>query len=314
VLLRPHALKQAWLLAQYLRRERIDVLQMYFPDSTYLGVVAGRLAGVPRLVRSRHNLGHDLTPALRRLNRLCNLFVHRTVANCHAARRSLLAEEGTPADAVTVLENGVDLSRFRPIPTWAPPPIAARRVGVVANLRPVKGLEVLIDAAALLKTEFPDLEFHVAGEGDQRPALEQRVRERGLEGRFHLPGATRDVPGFLATLDLAVLCSHSEGMSNAILEYMAAGRPVAATRVGAADELIEDGVSGLLVPPAHPGQLADAIGRLLREPETAARLAAAARERAYSHFSREAMVARYEDFYLSLAGVQPAAARNSTEV
>ena len=106
-----------------------------------------------------------------------------------------------------------------------------------------------------------------------------------------------DVPAFLGGLDVAVLCSRSEGMSNALLEYMAAGRAIVATNVGAAPELIEDGVHGLLVPPDDAGRLAEAIDALLRKPELARRLGDAARQRARDRYGREAMVERFTDFY-----------------
>src|SRR5262249_4735618 len=119
-------------------------------------------------------------------------------------------------------------------------------------------------------------------------------------GRFALPGAVADVPGFLAGLDVAVLPSRAEGMSNALLEYMAAGRPVVATPVGATPEVIEDGVHGLLVQPGDPEALAAAIGRLLSDLALASRLGAAARARARGRYGREAMVRRFEEFYTRL--------------
>jgi glycosyltransferase involved in cell wall biosynthesis len=110
----------------------------------------------------------------------------------------------------------------------------------------------------------------------------------------------KDVPGFLAGLDVAVLPSRAEGMSNAVLEYMAAGRPIVATAVGATPELIADGEHGLLVPPDDPARLADALDRLLRDPDLARRLGAAARRRARDRYGRAAMVRRFEAFYESL--------------
>src|SRR5205823_12441902 len=109
---------------------------------------------------------------------------------------------------------------------------------------------------AALHATHPDVTFHVAGEGGQRPELERLLAELGLSDRFHLPGTVYDVPAFLARLDVAVLPSHSEGMSNALLEYMSAGKAIVATAVGSNVRLIEDGRHGLLVPAGDPGALA----------------------------------------------------------
>jgi glycosyltransferase involved in cell wall biosynthesis len=299
-LCRPSTLAGARRLAQFLRRERIDVLQVYFPDSTYLGVLVGRLAGVPHIVRTRNNLGYWLTPLHRRLGRFYRRLAGLTVANCEACRQAVLADEGAPPESVVVLENGVDLDRFTAIP-----PLSADtgpvRVGIVANLRPVKGLDLFLRAAAEVARACPEVTFEIAGEGDERPALERLARELGLGERVRLPGVVADVPAFLARVSVAVLCSRSEGMSNAVLEYMAAGRAVVATRVGANGELIEDGVHGLLVPPGDVGALAAAVRRLVEDPPLRARLGAAARRRAERQYSRPAMVRRFEDFYLGLA-------------
>jgi glycosyltransferase involved in cell wall biosynthesis len=285
--------------ARFLRRHDIDILQLYFPDSTYFGALTGWLAGVPHIIRTRNNLGYATPRWGRRLGQLCNRIVSRTIANCEACRESLLADEGPSPDSVVVLENGVDLSRFLDLPAVSER-CGPRRVGMVGNLRPVKEPGLLLRAAARLCAAHPDLSFHIAGEGELRQDLERLVRELGLEGRFLLPGATADVPGFLARLDVAVLCSRSEGMSNAVLEYMAAGRPIVATAVGGNVELLTDGVTGLLVPPSEATSLATAIDCLLGDRALASRLGEAARRRARQRYSREAMVRRFEEFYASL--------------
>jgi glycosyltransferase involved in cell wall biosynthesis len=300
----PATLARAWRFVRFLRRERIDVLQAYFPDSSYFGVPLATLAGVRHRLRTRNNVGHWLTPLHRVLGRVLNAFTTATIANCPAARRALLADERPRPESVVVLENGVDLDRWLPLPPPAPRrPDGPACVGAVANLRPVKGLDVLLRAAALLRDAHPAVAFRVAGEGEQRPALEAQAAAAGLAGRFALPGVVGDVPGFLAGLDVAVLPSRAEGMSNALLEYMAAGRPVVATAVGGTPDLIEDGAQGLLVPPGNAEALAAAIGRLLRQPELALRLGAAARRRAQQRYSRAAMVRRFEEFYARLVFV-----------
>ncbi len=302
-LCRPATLVKGWRLGRFLRRERIDVVQVYFEDATYLGALVARLAGVPHVVRTRNNLGYWLTPLHRRLGRLYNRLTDATLTNCEAARERLLADEGPPAEAVFVLENGVDLDRFSALPALAarPGPV---HVAAVANLRPVKALDVFVRAAAEVAARRPDVTFEIAGEGELRLELERLAADLGFGDRLRLPGVARDVPALLGRTDIAVLCSHSEGMSNAVLEYMAAGRAIAATRVGANGRLIEDGVHGLLVPPGDAAALAAAVGRLADDPGLRARLGAAARARAERQYSRQAMVRRFERFYERLVGGQ----------
>lgn len=298
---RPRTLAQAWRLGRFLRRERIDVVQIYFPDSTYLGVPVGRLAGVRYILRTRNNLNHWMTPTHRFLGRLLNWFVTGTVTNCEASRQAVIADERPAPASVVVMETGVDLTRFEA----AAGPRAngregPRRVGVVANLRPVKGLETFVQAAAIVSAHHPDVVFQIAGEGDLRPALARQAAALGLGERFQLPGRVKDIPGFLGRLDVAVLCSLAEGMPNAILEYMAARRPIVATAVGGTAQLLEDGESGLLVPPGDAAALAGGIGRLLEDRKLAARLAASARERVEEQYSREVCIRSLEAFYRKL--------------
>jgi glycosyltransferase involved in cell wall biosynthesis len=297
----PRAFVRFWQFVRFLRRERIDVLQAYFPDSSYFGVPAAWLAGVKHRLRTRNNLGHALTPLHRRLGRMLNVLTTATVANCEAARHALLKTERPQPESVVVLENGVDLGRFRNLPLPSMRPLVdGARVGVVANLRPIKGLDVFVRAAALLRDEHPRAFFEVAGEGESRRSLELQAEAAGLGGRFRLRGGVDDMPEFLAGLDVAVLCSRAEGMSNALLEYMAAGRPIVATAVGAAPALIENEVHGMLVPPGDVVRLAEAIGQLLTDRGLARRLGESARRRAVERYGREAMVRRFEDFYQRL--------------
>ena len=140
------------------------------------------------------------------------------------------------------------------------------RVGCVANLRPVKNIDGLMRAAKAAMERFPQLVFEVAGDGEQRDELERLHAELGLGDRFVLRGSVADVPAFLRWVDIAVLPSHSEGMSNALLEYMSAGRAVIATDVGANATLVRDRKDGLIVAPGNESDLVGALGELLQHP------------------------------------------------
>jgi glycosyltransferase involved in cell wall biosynthesis len=288
------ALSAGAKLARFWRRERIDLVQTYFLDSTYFGVPLARISGVRRVVRVRNNLGHWLTPKHRVLGRVMGRLVDATLTNCEPARRALLTAEGGSPRKVVVLENGVNSIPRTTLRQGQGPP---RRVGAVANLRPVKGVAVLIQAAALLARRWPDVTFHVAGEGAQRLELERLIERQGLSERFVLEGTVADIPKFLNSLDVFVLPSFAEGMSNAVLEAMAAARPIVATDVGANSHVLAGGRCGLLTPPGDPQRLAGAVEALLSIPSAAWQLGEAARRHVAAHYSREAMVKRFEDFY-----------------
>jgi len=297
---RPSSLPAAWRFVRFLRRERIDVVQALFPDSTHFAVPLAKLAGVRHVVRTRRNLGHDTTPTHRRMGRLLGRLVEVTVANCQACRRAVIQQEAAAPNSVLVLENGIDLVPFERIAPVTPNGNGRPRiVGMVANLRPIKAPDVFVRAAGILAASHPDVTFRMAGTGDE--AAVRRLAERcGITDRLSLDGHVCDVASFLAGLDVAVLTSHAEGLSNAVLEYMAAGRPMVLTAVGGNPELVEDGVHGLLVPPGDPQAVVGAVDRLLRDPVLAARLGSAARSRVIQRNSLDAMVRRHETLYRGL--------------
>jgi glycosyltransferase involved in cell wall biosynthesis len=286
-------------LATFWRRHAVDVVQTYFLDSTYLAVPLARLCGIRYVVRVRNNAGYWLTPRHRVLGRLTGRLSHLTLTNSEDARQGILDAEQLSSARVRVVENGVDLERFGPR-MGSRADRTTVRVGVVANLRPVKNIDGLIRAAEAVCRINPQVRFEVAGDGPERPILERQIRDAGLGERFLLVGSVADVPTFLAGLDVAVLCSRSESMSNALLEYMAAGLPIVATNVGANGRLVRNEHEGLIVPPGSEVALADAIRRLVANPEWAHSLGQAGRRRAEKEFSRAAMVRRFEVFYESL--------------
>jgi glycosyltransferase involved in cell wall biosynthesis len=213
--------------------------------------------------------------------------------------------EGVPEARIRLIHNGIDLSRFdraRREPLPAPFPAGeGPAVGMIANLVPVKGHADLLEAFARVRRERSDARLVLVGDGPLRAALEARAGGEDLAGAVHFAGR-HPAPPWIDRFDVAVQSSVSEGMSNVLLEYMAAGRPMAVTAVGATPEALEDGVHGRLVPPRDPAALAAAILDLLRDPERAARLGTAARARVEERFTAARMVRRMEDLYDAMVG------------
>jgi len=293
------AARAALRLRSFWREARPDVLQLYFMDSAYLGAPVARLSGIPKVLRVRNNLGYWMTRKHRLLGRALRPLIDATLTNAEAGKQALVERDGLAPERVVVLENGVDTHRFN---RFMLPDTSKRRVrvGCVANLRPVKNIDGLMRAARVAIDRFPQLMFEVVGDGEQRAELERLHAELGLGDRFVLRGSVSDVAGFLRTVEIAVLPSHSEGMSNALLEAMSAGRAVVATDVGANATLVQDGKSGQIVPPGDTNALVDAIGQYLAHPLRAAAHGSAARRRVETHYSRDAMTRRFEEFYRGL--------------
>lgn len=297
-----HAIGAARRLLGFWRQHPPDILQAYFLDASYFTVPLAALAGVRKIVRVRNNLGYWLTRRHRLLNRLLAPLVHVSLTNSADGRRALMQADKLPVRRVELIENGVDVERFAgfALPDTTRPIV---RIGCVANLRAVKNIDGLMRAAALLGKRFPHVRFEVAGEGVERRHLERVHAELQLGERFELVGGATDVPGFLQQLELFALPSHSEGMSNALLEAMAAGRAIVATRVGANERVLGD--AGVLVPPGDDVALAEALGNLLADPLRTRQLGDMARQRVEAEFGRRAMTERFERFYRALAGSGP---------
>jgi glycosyltransferase involved in cell wall biosynthesis len=210
--------------------------------------------------------------------------------------------EGVPLDRIDVLYNGVDLARYGAATAddCLGIPGAAPVVGIVANYRPVKDLGLFLRAARIVAAEAPDAAFLLVGHGPLRDELGQLAAELGIAHRVFLSDGKGEVPGFLARMSVGCLCSLSEGFSNAILEYMAAGLPVVATDAGGNAEAVEHGVTGYIVGSREPEAFAGPIIRLLRDQGLRREMARRARERCRERFEIGAAIRRLEQYYLGL--------------
>jgi glycosyltransferase involved in cell wall biosynthesis len=296
----------AWRpLVRLLRRERIDVLHSHKFGSNVWAALLAPLGRVPVLIAHEHTWSYEGQPLRRLLDR--ELIARRSaafVAVSREDRRRMIEVERIPADAVTFVPNGIDAlpqgdgARVRrELGVDADAPL----LGAVAVLRPQKGLDVLVRAVAEAARELPAVRVAIAGEGPERGRLEELATELGVADRVLLLGHRSDVPDLLAAFDVAVSSSWFEGSPLAALEYMDAGLPVVATRVGGMPDLIEDRVHGRLVEPGDPGALAAAIVEVVRDRDRAAEMGARARERRRAEFDLNGTVRALEEMYERLA-------------
>ncbi len=230
------------------------------------GLPAAALAGVDvRIGNRRELITPDKTRGQLRCQRLAYATAHVVIANSTAAAAQL-RREGVPASKIRIVSNGVDCAAFAPARLPGRP---IRRVVTVANLRPEKGHDTLISAAAIVAGQRPDTEFLVVGGGPLDAVLRREVERTGLGRQVHFLGERSDVPALLASSDLFLLPSRSEASPNGVLEAMAAGLPIVASRVGGIPELVESGVDGLLVEADQPAELAAAVLDLMARPDFA---------------------------------------------
>ncbi|MEV4457624.1 glycosyltransferase [Microbispora sp. NPDC049633] len=281
-------------LVGLLRDLRPQVLHGFLWESYLLGAPAARLAAVPVVVTARRTQGYLRPKKLwtSAAERIVNRMTDHVVANAMAIARGTHEVEGVPDHKLSVIYNGLAPSAFDHA---APEPVATELpvVVCVARLSANKGHRFLVEAAALLARRGRPCTFLLAGDGPERERLERQVDVAGVDVRFL--GFRRDTAGLLARADVVVLPSTAEGLSNAVMEAMAAGRPVVATSVGGMPELLER--RGVLVPPSSPRALADGIARLLDDPALAATLGAAARAWARQNLDLEAVTDEHIDLY-----------------
>jgi glycosyltransferase involved in cell wall biosynthesis len=283
------------------RRFQPDVLVAHGFSEHLWGRYAGLLAKVPHLVHVEHNTRERYTAWRRAQTRWLARRTDRIVGCSEGVRQALLAM-GMPAERTIAIANGVRLEPFAQVDAH---PFAQRIPGIVmvARFSKQKDHATLLRAVALLRARglSPPLLLAGGGKALHRRPLETLAAELGIAAQVQFLGVVRNVPDLLMTHRLAVLSTHYEGMPLALIEGMAAGCAVVGSAVPGVREVIDDGADGLLVAEADPVALADALERVLRDPEFGARLAARAREVAVEQFGRELMNRRYEALLLELA-------------
>jgi glycosyltransferase involved in cell wall biosynthesis len=306
-LLRPQTALAIARIAAWIRAQDAALVHCHDVYSVLLGVPAARLAGVP-VIASRRDLGHHVTPLQRPLLRLALRQADRVLANAATVASQLEHDDGVPAERLAIVPNGLDVVAFdaRARALAAPAPVGdggPPTVVVVARMTyPAKGHDDLLRAAALVHKTVPEIRFVLVGDGPRESALRRLAAELGIEPIVHFIGRRPDVPALLVRADLVCHPSRMEGLPNAVMEAMAAARPIVATAVGGTPELVRDGVHAILVAPEAPEELAHALLELLADPARGAALGRAARERVERSFNLAALVERVERLYAEMCG------------
>lgn len=305
-----NAVRQLARLRALLLKERINLLHAHDFYAGVLGAAAARLAGVRVIVCQRHLRLSD-----RRVHewgtRFAHRLAHRVLVNSEAIREHILKSGRVAPGKIVVIRNGLSgaaeaaaqfdrserASARNALLQELKLDADARLVGIVARLQPVKGHRYFIEAAGQVARAESKTHFVVVGNGGLRQEIEAHAARLGLSGRVHLLGDRANPTQIAAGFDVAVLASLHEGLPNTVMEAMAAGIPIVATAVGGTPELIADGETGFLVPPADAGALAKRILSVLRNPDWSAVMAAQGRQHVLSQFSPQRMVESVEGLY-----------------
>jgi L-malate glycosyltransferase len=298
-------LRTTYLLWQHLRTEKPEIVQA-FGFAWYFAIPAARLASIPRIVISERTLPPWKKRAHLLLDYILLSAVDRAIVNSQRVGDRLISENGLRADRCRVIYNGLNLEDFQAgmddgenLPSLqdgsTPQVICA-----TANAKEDKGLDVLLKAFVIVRRTLPMAKLWIVGDGELRQDLESLASALGLNNQVVFWGVRSDVPAILRKATIGVNSSRTEGLCNAIMEYMAAGLPTVATSVGGNSELVVDGETGVLAPPDNPEALAGALIDLLVDRERASKYGKAARRRVEQAFTVPQMVKQTESVYNEL--------------
>lgn len=289
-----------------MRRRRFDLIDAWLFHAYALAAVSRNLSATPVLIAGRRSLSdfkNGFDPFKRALDDAARRRVDAIVANSDSVRDDVVRTEGLPIQRIDVIRNGIDTipdldqterRRLRSGWGFADDDIV---VGTVANHKPGKGVETVIDIADRLREHRPRIGFVLVGDGPLRPVLEAEIAARGLGRQVIVHGHAPDARSLYGAFDITLQASHSEGLPNAILEAAAAGRPVVATAVGGTTEIVVDGETGYLVAIEDRQAMADALTHLARDPAACRAMGLAGRRRTEALFGMDRFVAETAALY-----------------
>ncbi|MFT4037910.1 MAG: glycosyltransferase family 4 protein [Thermomicrobiales bacterium] len=301
-------------LVRLIRETRPHIVHTHTAKAGFVGRVAARLAGVPIIVHTYH--GHVFhgyfsprkTEVFLRLERSCARFSTRLITISPRLREEIAGFGVAPVSQIDVVPLGLHLAphaayprregRFRQAQGI---PEDAVLFGAVGRLAPIKNLGLLLEAAAIARSSEPRVRIVLVGDGETRQALTAQAETLGLADAVTFAGWQDDLPAVYSDLDAVVISSHNEGTPACLIEAMASGAPVIATAVGGVPDMIDDGVTGQLVPPDDANALATGMLRIVKEPDQARQMAEKARREALARYDEQRLVSDMERLYEELA-------------
>lgn len=281
-------------LVAFLRKEKIDIVQVFFQDSTLFAGLAAYIARTPVRIACFRDLGFWLTTK----QKVALGYIYKTmsgfICNANVVRSHFSHIFNIALDKMQVIRNGVDVDSLSYVEHSQP----CQHVGIVGNMtRPVKRTDLFIKAAGIVNRTYPHIIWHILGDGHLRTELEQLAKDNDVFEQTRFVGRISDIPGYLEKLDIGIICSDSEGLSNALIEYMFKGVASIATDVGGNPELIEHLHTGLLVPPNNADLLASAILHLINNTVLRQELANNARNKVLDEYSWAKCLSSTSAFY-----------------
>ncbi|MCK4463107.1 MAG: glycosyltransferase [Candidatus Omnitrophica bacterium] len=286
---------------RFLRKNKIDVLMTLHFGSDIWGTIFGRMAGVPVIISNRRDMGFWKKKRHILAYRFINRYVNVIITNSNAGKDIIIKDEKVSPEKIKVIHGAVDISKFKPLHNKKKIKqllgIDSKKIiiGAIGNFNPIKGHRYLIEAAPAIVKRIPDTHFLLVGDGPLRGNLESLAHSQNISRNITFLGSRNDIPDILSIMDICVLPSLSEGLSNALMEYMAAGKAIIATRVGGNPELIENSISGILIEPASSKDIEKAVCELVNDKENASWLANNASKKAENELAMFVMIRKYEN-------------------
>jgi glycosyltransferase involved in cell wall biosynthesis len=295
-------------LIRYLKSSETEIVHTFFPVANIVGVLAARMAGIRQVISSRRDCGVWMNSRYLAATRFANRFVVKIIANSREVKEFTVDKEKADKERVDVIYNGIEKEYFeRPVPDRRlrerlKIPSENRVIGLVANFSPVKHHFVFVKSAQEILKRRRDVTFLLIGDGPLRAEIEAMAAAAGIGAHFIFTGVQKEVLPYLSIMDAGVNCSEHEGLSNAIIEYMAAEVPCVVSAAGGNRELIAHGVTGYTFPVDDHAAMASLLLKILDDAGARNSLVASAKEKALREMSLEAMIAKHETCYHQLAG------------